>query len=300
MIPIPISVGTGGAGQAIAWPLSWAATINESAVNYDVVTPTTDVCNRDHFLASWRMHAICIELKHSLCGDVHSTAKLLNHFITTWPDHSNFASYSFNTTTVAVFTHTFFRFAVEENSQYMHTINTLEPNAWMHKVWTYTGFHQLVFAVIFFLPTGFFIWTWNPEGTVSEYKWEVGTVPSHANSKYCVAWLFNHRVFLGCIQTGETVIMSDLLWYGRLIAEGNLRGSCTVHLATIIHYANNPHDQNICEGVITSCSKELPLHAVNVSRWFPHAEIHCVCCGWRMNWEAASQVALCNLALILK
>ena len=71
---------------------------------------------------------------------------------------------------IAVVTHTFFRFAVEENSQYMHTINTLEPNAWMHKVWAYTGFHQLVFAVIFFLPTGVFIRTWDPESTVSEYK----------------------------------------------------------------------------------------------------------------------------------
>ena len=39
-----------------------------------------------------------------------------------------------DTTILPVVIHTLFRFVLEENSQYMHTINTLEPNAWMHKV----------------------------------------------------------------------------------------------------------------------------------------------------------------------
>ena len=101
-----IGVGNGGAGQAMAWPrfltcyykpksrvqraMSLLHSLLAQAIARTIVIGTPWACTGMKAV-KWAMQ----QLQSAQTGLAHSTVKLLIPFTSTWPDHSNFASYAF-------------------------------------------------------------------------------------------------------------------------------------------------------------------------------------------------------------
>ena len=88
-----------------------------------------------------------------------------------------------------------------------------------------------------------------------------------------------------------------LLWYWRLIAQGNPRGSCPLRLTTTIYLQPSEHlwfphrVRYIKTMTVPSCYFEEHAYVITLSQKFWGLS---VCCGCNMNWAVASHVALCN------
>ena len=140
----------------------------------------------------------------------------------------------------------------------------------MHRL---TAFHKLVFAVVFFLQTGFCIRTWNPESTVSECKWEVGTVS--------VPSMCTHD---GTARMWDRNVWRKILGHSQNSTKGSLK-------SVQILYSTNPHWW-LDRRVKTSCTNSIFLEALAVIFfWFWGAGV-CLHVAQK-SWYSSAQLALC-------